>query len=658
MSPWRRRLVAIAAVAALGACRFDRAERWLPVGQGAACTPGESRCSGDVIQTCVSAGAGATWETADDCGAKHLSCNGAPPACLACPPGGLACDGQNATKCRADGSGVDVIETCDTSKGFACRSGACSNLCVDAVASQSNVGCEYWGVDLDNAMIDPTLNAAAQQYAIVVSNPQADVPVHVTVTQDDSKPGDDSAPLVVATGTVLPRSLTVFKLGPREVDGSPDGEFNTGTHTALTRHAYRVTSDFPVVAFQFNPLDNVNVFSNDASLLKPATSLGPISDELQPAYVAIGWPQTIASTDNPDTNFNPSDPIDLRAFLTIVGTRPHTKVRVTTTVRVVGGGPVKETKPGGVIEATLEPFDVLNLETGGFNADFTGSLVETTGPVVVFSGSEASDSPRFDKLADRFCCADHLEQQLDPIRTAGTRFVAPREPSHTAAVAAAGASLASVEEVDYFRVVSVLDQPTMVTTTLPAPNDHFVLAKRGDDRVLSSKTHFMVTSSAPVQLANVSPSQDATGVPRGLPGGDPSLLIIPPIEQWRADYVFLTPDKYVFDFITVIALPTTKVSLDGDLLSEKICSVLAADGLSDGQRGSSTPPYVVYRCQLSFPVIDPSTTPVTIKDGSQNDGVHRITTDGATVGLLVSGFDSYVSYSYAGGTQLRDLTIQ
>ena len=658
MSRWRRRLLAIAGFVALGACRFDRAERWLPVGEGAACSPGESRCSGDVLQKCMPAGAGATWEMADDCTARKQTCNGTVLACLACQPAQLGCDGQHATKCRPDGSGVDMIEVCDATKGFACRSGGCADLCADAVISQSNVGCEYWGVDLDNAMIDPTLNAAAQQYAIVVSNPQADVPALVTVTQDDSMPGEANAPIVVAMATVLPRSLTVFKLGPREVDGSPDGEFNTGTHTAFTRHAYRVTSDFPVVAFQFNPLDNVNVFSNDASLLKPSTSLGPISDQLQPAYVAIGWPQTIAATDNPDTNFNPSDPINLRAFLTVVGTRPHTKVRVTTTVRVVGGGPVKETPAGGVIETTLEPYDVLNLETGGFNADFTGSLIESTGPVVVFSGSEASDSPRFDKLADRFCCADHLEQQLDPIRTAGTRFVAPREASHSKAVAAAGASLASVEETDYFRVVSVLDKPTMVSTTLPAPDDHFVLAKRGDDRVLASKTHFMVTASAPIQLANVSPSQDATGVPRGLPGGDPSLLIIPPIEQWRADYVFLTPDKYVFDFITVVALPETKVSLDGDLLSEKSCDVTPADGLTEGQRGSATPPYLVYRCQLSFPIIDPSTTPVTITDGSQNDGVHRITTDGATVGLLVSGFDSYVSYSYAGGTQLRDLSIQ
>ena len=56
-------------------------------------------------------------------------------------------------------------------------------------------------------------------------------------------------------------------------------------------------------------------------------------------------------------------------------------------------------------------FDVLNLETGDFNADFTGSLIKADGPVVVFSGSEASDAPIFTTLADRRCCADHLENQ-------------------------------------------------------------------------------------------------------------------------------------------------------------------------------------------------------------------------------------------------------
>src|SRR5262249_26223638 len=152
----------------------------------------------------------------------------------------------------------------------------------------------------------------------VVSNPQPDVATRVQIFQDDGQPGDMPTPVEVASATIAPQNLQVFKLGPREVDGSPPGEYNTGTNTALTRHAYKITSEFPIVAFQFNPLDNVNVFSNDASLLKPREALTPSTNDLVPAYVVASWPQTIAATDDPETNFDPLSPINLRAFLTIV----------------------------------------------------------------------------------------------------------------------------------------------------------------------------------------------------------------------------------------------------------------------------------------------------------------------------------------------------
>ena len=60
------------------------------------------------------------------------------------------------------------------------------------------------------------------------------------VEEDDALPGQPASLRVVGTATVAPRNLEVFKLGPREVDGSADGTFNTGSGTALTRHAYRV----------------------------------------------------------------------------------------------------------------------------------------------------------------------------------------------------------------------------------------------------------------------------------------------------------------------------------------------------------------------------------------------------------------------------------
>src|SRR5207244_10445478 len=68
-------------------------------------------------------------------------------------------------------------------------------------------------------------------------------------------------------------------------------------YTTLFRsHAYRVKSSFPVVAYQFNPLENVNVFSNDASLLKPVEALDPGGSTEGLMYAVLGWPQTIAIT--------------------------------------------------------------------------------------------------------------------------------------------------------------------------------------------------------------------------------------------------------------------------------------------------------------------------------------------------------------------------
>ncbi len=494
-------------------------------------------------------------------------------------------------------------------------------------------------------MVDESRNAAAQQYAIVVSNPQPDIAAQVTIEQDDSLPGEAPIVRIIASATILPLNLETFKLGPREVDGSPEGEFNTGTGTALTRHAYRVKSQVPIVAYQFNPLENVNVFSNDASLLKPVEALTYNPGLMGQAYVVVGWPQTIATTDDPETNFDPSNPVDLRAFLTLIASRENTHVRVTTTTRIIPGGPIAETAPGGVIEATLGPFDTLNLETGGVNADFTSSFIDADQPLVVFSGSEASDAPKFDTLAHRFCCADHLEQQLDPIRAAGKNFVLAHTPSRTQAIKNAGGIIGVVPEPEFFRLVAVSEDGAAVTTSLPAPDDHFRLAGRGAVRDLVTFQDVLVQSDGPIMIGDVHPGQEAAFVPRGLPGGDPSFVIVPPIEQYRPDYIFLTPDKYVFDFIVIIAPPFAEVALDGQIIDGSRCEV---GGVTD---------YKVYRCQLSFPKID-STLPTdsAVMPGQQNDGVHRVVSN-APVGVLVVGWDSFVSYGYAAGTQLEEINV-
>jgi hypothetical protein len=638
----------------LAACGYDKAERWLPDANPPppVCDLGERRCNGERLERCVNALGGAIYELEVDCAGNGQACNGDTLSCTPCHPGAGSCNGLDAYVCDDAGQNVGFLTTCDPAKFQACREGACVNLCNDARRRRSNVGCEYWPVDLDNAKVSDTLNAAAQQFAVVISNPDPVVTTEVVIDQDDALPGEAPQIAEVARARIPPFSLRVFKLGPREVDGSADGTFNTGTNTALTRHAYRVTSSFPVVAYQFNPLENVNVFSNDASLLKPTEALDPGSSNEAVMYAALAWPQTIATTGDPNTNFKSTIQADLRTFLTLVGTREETHVTVKTTARIVGGDGIPEVKAGDELKLTLDPFEVANLETGDFNADFTGTIVSADKAVVAYTGSEASDAPYFKTLRDRNCCADHLEEQLDHVRTAGKHFVASVSPNRTKAVRAAGAAVGIAEQAEYFRVIATTDAGAHVTTTLEGAKRDFTLSGLGDFVDLSSTRHFMIESDQPVAVSSVSPSQEDASLPSDLPGGDPSLVIIPPVEQFRQSYVFLTPDKYSFDFVRIIAPPDAGVALDGQLVSDlATCEKEAADGLTDDARGGPAP-LVVYSCQLSFPKIDQSKPrPENLTPGRQNDGVHRVLAN-QPVGLIVDGFDFFVSYAYAGGTEL------
>ena len=53
-----------------------------------------------------------------------------------------------------------------------------------------------------------------------------------------------------------------------------------------------------MVAYQFNPLENVSVLERRRCLPREALTY---PGEVEAAYVVAGWPQTIAHSDNPDT---------------------------------------------------------------------------------------------------------------------------------------------------------------------------------------------------------------------------------------------------------------------------------------------------------------------------------------------------------------------
>jgi len=394
-----------------------------------------------------------------------------------------------------------------------------------------------------------------------------------------------------------------------------------GTGTALTTNAYRIRSTSPIAVYQFNPLEEYPRFSADASLLMPAF-------DFSTQYSVLGWPQTIADTDDPATDMHH----DFRAFLTIVGTQPNTSVSVALppdgSLHVLGdGGEIPAMFGGDLLELELGAFEVLNLETDGFLADFTGTVVTADEPVAVFSGSEASDVPYFTNLAWRVCCADHLEQQLLPVGAQGTSFIAALTPSRIKAVREAGATEVRTEdEEEYFRILAFQDD-THVETTLDPPDDHFTLSM-GEHRTLMSTEDFRITSDKPISVGQFVAGHLSTGIHPDLPAGDPAFMILAPEERWRRTYVFAIPEFYNFDFI-IIAHPH-----GAEIHSPLPFHCQARD--VEGTGGY----YAVTRCQISFPQI-PS-------PGEQNDGLHEITSD-VPVGVVVYGFDVGISYGYLGG---------
>ncbi len=233
--------------------------------------------------------------------------------------------------------------------------------------------------------------------------------------------------------------------------------------------------------------------------------------------------------------------------------QPDTNLSVTLTAPIVAGGPIPAGNPGDTLTFTIGPYDVINLESNGFNADFTGTVVCADQPITVYSGSEASDVPYWTTLAVRQCCADHMEEQLFPQSAFGTQFVAVKTPSRTKYASLAGYQVAVVsDEPEWWRVLATQSN-TLVMTSLPPPNDHFTL-QPGQSATWFTPADFVLQATGAVAFGQFPGGQETTGIPstvngEHVPGGDPSFIEVPPVEQWRNKYVFLIPDKYEFDSI-------------------------------------------------------------------------------------------------------------
>lgn len=547
---------------------------------------------------------------------------------VVCTPGFGQCVNNNEIKtCLDDGSGFTEPTSCKSSA--TCLGGKCLSLCESNIKVTSNVGCEYWSVDLDNspdtfsAMVNKQgLTPDMIPHSIIISNPgliDAELSFEVMANCPN---GAQCSPVSTCGGkkTVCetPGKLYALPIADKVVKAGDTREFKMPVMnidgSGISPKAIHVKSTQPVVAFQFNPFDSEGAASNDGSLLLPVNALGKV-------YYSINQAST------------PDDAVMMGitqgAYVTVVAVSPGT-----TQVQVVPRGIVKANAAKGVAGAngqnlqkgqtytfTLKQYDVLNLGDGTKFADaiggattLTGTRIEGDKALAVFSGHEESvigpdDKPKGNGTdGGDGCCAEHLEEQMMPVEAWGNAaFCVKSKPRGS--------------DVDEWIVVAGEDNLTLTTVPSIKGADGIVLKNHGDSVRFQTNQSFFLSakggSAGKIQVAQflISAGYTDDNV------GDPSMAIVPPSSQYRNDYVIRTADGYGKNWTSVVRPKGVEIKVDGAIILDSEFS-----SFGDGS------------WEFAYHEV--------------GKGTHVFESKSA-FGLMVYGYGNKTAYSYPGGMNLK-----
>ncbi len=545
-----------------------------------ACVPGAVSCTtADRTRTCLDDGG----STESDCPAGQLCVDGM--GCRACEPGATRCaaDGLTIETCAADGTRWTAGMRCDSAAGMVCEGYRCVNACARAASQRSYLGCEYWPTTLSNSAMGPF--GGNFTFGVTVANPQS-YPVSVTIT--------GGALAVPNTFTVMPSSTNTVSLP--WVTTLSQLRTNGATTSVLARNgAYRLVSNAPVAAYQFNPLEYQSgggfSYSNDASLLLP-------THVLTGNYMAITHPTWRFGSGG---NYG--------GQLVIVGTNATpTTVMVRLRGSIRAGSGVAASGAGTTTMYMLNRGDALELIGGGSASagsrcdqdDLSGSVVSADHPVAVFTGHDCTYMP----CASAAC--DHLEEQLFPNETWGRRYVV------------SGLRERGAAEPSVIRVISQVAANTLTFDGIATPAGCGVL-NAGQFCEFQTTPDFAVTGTGAFLVAQFMVSQDVIA---GASGGDPAMVLEVPSQQFRTNYTINVPGSYAQNFLTIVYPTGMLPSIDGRAVTA---------GTAVGASG--------------FSVTRFATTA----------GNHRLAGP-APFGIKVTGVGQYTSYMYPGGLDLNQIT--
>jgi hypothetical protein len=402
------------------------------------------------------------------------------------------------------------------------------------------------------------------------------------------------------------RGTITRTLGPAGTTNSIDSVFLTSENLAFfdnvnntlvpktsgtfVNNVYHITATNDIVAYAFTPW--VNVISNDASLLIPTNSLGR-------KYFAGSY---VSAT--PVNAYN--------SFFGIIATEDGTTVDI-------------YNKTNSANPASVSPTSTITLNKGQYYQylngntqanDVTGWYLQANKNINVVSGNQCTN------VGTAASC-DHIEEQLLPVENLAKTYIA--SPSRTRGTIVNNVVVNAVPDI--FRVVASEDG-TSVTTNLNATTYNL---NRGQFVDILSSVPFKIEGTKPIYAYQIFASQNsnytAQGYGRQGTVGDPSMVVVPLIDQFLYTYTFINGQTYPTNYVNITAPVGTNILLDGAPLPANTTWTTA--GTVNG---------VTYQCA----------------NVRVSASTHKIEGD-QRFGITTYGWGDFASYGYLGGSGMQPI---
>jgi hypothetical protein len=384
--------------------------------------------------------------------------------------------------------------------------------------------------------------------------------LHLFLTGNTATTGTVQIPGLgfTATFSVSPGTITAVSL-PSTAEASANNVIlNNGIH---------VTSIAPITVYGLSQI----TATTDAYLGLPATLLG--TSHIVLAYNGIAG---------------------FGSEFQVVATTDGTQVTITPSASAIGHA------LGVPYTITLNRLQTYQLQPTNPADDLTGTLITSTAPIALFSGSACTDIPN-----SSYSACDYVVEQIPATAAWGQNFLA--------------VPLATRKNGDLFRVLA-RDAGTTVTI------DGTLVATLGAAKFyqaeLSSTSNHTIVTSGPALVAQYSNSTTYDNVL-----SDPMMMLISPTEQFQTSYAVTTAasslETYI-NFINVVAPASSQSScrIDGNSIT------------------NFTPIGTTAYVGAKIPVAT---------------GTHTMSCSDP-FGVYVYGFASFDSYGYPGGLGLKGIS--